>query len=206
MRTKEKSTNIIYLRHGETDYPSNRIYCDDIEDPELNAKGLIQAESTATLFKSLELSAIYSSPAKRTRMTASAVSDICGLSPKMLPEWVERRFGVWEGLYFKEIEDNFPSEYQKWKADMLRYTPDKGETIEDVKNRLDASLNRIISTHSGENVLIVTHVGPIRICVCEAMNIPLENYRQIRIDHASKTQIDYGETKNNLIYTNQYIY
>jgi len=206
MRTKEKSADIVFLRHGQTDYPTNRIYCDDVIDPELNETGLMQAESAANALKSTNITKIYCSPAKRTRMTAEKVIDVTGAELEIVPEWVERRFGKWEGMYFKEIEETYPEEYISWKQDMVNYTPENGETINDVKERLFKSLQNIKGKHLDEKILIVTHVGPIRISLCEAMSIPLSNYRQIRIDYASTSRVDYGETRNNLIFLNQYNY
>ncbi|MDH5257189.1 MAG: histidine phosphatase family protein [Gammaproteobacteria bacterium] len=206
MRTKEKSTNITFLRHGQTDFPTNRIYCDDIEDPELNENGLNQAKSAANTLKAQNIRKIYCSPAKRTMMTAKEVVDVTGAELEIVPDWVERRFGKWEGMYFKEVEETFSDEYLLWKQDMVNYTPEGGETINDVKARLAKSLSTIRSKHINENILIVTHVGPIRISLCQAMSIPLQNYRQIRIDYASMSRVDYGETMNNLIFLNQYNY
>jgi len=206
MRTKEKSTNIVFLRHGQTNYPTNRIYCDDVEDPALNENGLLQAKSAAIELNTQNIQKIYCSPAKRTMMTAKEVVAISGVELEIVPEWVERRFGTWEGMYFEEIEEKFPDEYLKWKQDKVNYTPENGETITDVRDRLEKGLKRIAQKHVGENILIVTHVGPIRISLCQAMCIPLENYRQLRIDYASMSRVDYGKTLNNLIFLNQYNY
>ena len=206
MRTKEKSTNIVFLRHGQTDFPTNRIYCDDVIDPELNENGLMQAKSAADALSKGDFSKIYCSPAKRTMMTAQFAAEATGAELEIVPEWVERRFGKWEGMYFKEIEETYPQEYMQWKQDMVNYTPENGETINDVKDRLAKSLQKMIRAHLNEKILLVTHVGPIRISLCQAMSIPLSNYRQIRIDYASMSRVDYGETLNNLIFLNQYNY
>ena len=40
MREKEPSTGIIFVRHGQTDFPTDRIYRDDVEDPALNEAGV----------------------------------------------------------------------------------------------------------------------------------------------------------------------
>jgi len=202
MRNKEKSTNIYFVRHGQTDYPLDRIYCDGVEDPALNQNGMFQAKLAALYLRDKDLSAIYSSPALRTQTTASEISQVTGLDIQTEKDWIERRFGIWEGLYFHEIEEQYPEEYLNWKKDKVSYTPDNGETIEDVGQRLGVSLKNLIENHSGENIAVVSHVGPIRIAVCLAMDIPLRNYRQIRIDYASVSRIDYGQTLNNLINLN----
>lgn len=206
MRYKEKSTNIYFLRHGQTDYPLNRIYCDDIESPSLNHEGVYQAKAAAIALKSSGISHIYASPAQRTQMTAQEFSDVSGILINTLPAWVERRFGVWEGLYFDEIEKKDPEGYLNWKKDPVGYTPEGGETILDVQRRLSDSLAELIERHREETILIVTHVGPIRVCLCDSLSIPIDNYRQLRVDHAGISRVDYGETRNNLIKVNYYRY
>ena len=206
MRSKEESTNVYFLRHGQTDFPIDRIYCDDKEDPSLNTNGIYQAKCAAVLLKKERISAVYASPAKRTQMTARELSEVSGLEVEILPEWVERRFGIWEGLYFNEIEKKYPKEYSNWKRNPVSFTPDLGETINDLRNRLSGSLDRLVTRHRGENIVIVTHVGPIRVSLCESLRIPIENYRQIRVDYASISRVDYGQTRNNLIKINQHDY
>ena len=206
MRNKEKSCSIYFVRHGQTDYPLDRIYCDSEEDPPLNANGLYQAKSAAIHLKDKNLTALYASPALRTQMTAREVSQVTDLPVKTLDSWGERRFGVWEGLYFHEIEAQYPDAYTAWKKDKVGFTPENGETIEDVRSRLVQSLGELLEQHSGENIAVVTHVGPIRIIHCHALSIPMENYRQIRVDYASISRIDFGETLNNLIMLNYFDY
>ena len=206
MRSKEKSTNIYFLRHGQTDFPIDRIYCDQEEDPALNAAGLYQAKCAAVSLAGASISKIYASPAKRTQMTANEFSEIAGLPVNLLPEWVERRFGVWEGLYFQDIEARYPKEFTQWKQDYVGFTPEGGETINDLRHRLSGSLSELIARHRGENILLVSHVGPIRISLCESLAIPIENYRQIRVDYAALSRVDYGKTRNNLIKVNDYTY
>lgn len=206
MRSKEASTNIIFVRHGKTDFPLDRIYCDTREDPALNVEGIYQAKSTAVSLRSQGISKIYASPAKRTQMTASEISEVTGLPVETDANWIERRFGIWEGLYFHEIEEQYPDLYSKWKQDNVGFTPENGETIGDVGARLSKSLDRLIEQHRGETIAIVSHVGPIRICLCHSLNTPIENYRQIRVDYASQSRVDYGVSRNNLLRINFHTY
>ena len=61
----------------------------------------------------------------------------------------------------------------------------------------------IVEAHPGELIVIVMHVGPIRMCVTDALGMPLKAYRQLTIDYGSLTRIDYGKRQNNLIYMNR---
>ena len=73
MREKEKSTTVIFVRHGKTDFPLDRIYCDEQEDPPLNSEGLEHARHAAALLQGLGIDVIYVSPYRRTRMTANEI-------------------------------------------------------------------------------------------------------------------------------------
>lgn len=202
MREKESATRIIYVRHGLTDFPSNRIYCDDREDPALNSEGAEHARDAADLLARQRVDAIYASPSLRTRSTAEVIAKSTGLEMQFVSGLRERRFGVWDGLYFEEIERRFPDDYHAWKRDIAGYTPEGGETMEALQRRTVAEIARIVARHARQTVVVVTHVGPIRVCVAEALKIPLEWYRQLRIDYGSLTCIDYGRSQNNLIYAN----
>jgi len=69
-------------------------------------------------------------------------------------------------------------------------------------NRAVAAIRRLISIHRAKTLVVVTHVGPIRALVAEAIGLPLTSYRQLRIDPASITCVDYGVKCNNLIFMN----
>jgi len=202
MREKEQSTRVIYVRHGKTDFPTNRIYCDAREDPPLNDDGLSQAGAAGELLRSMAVDAIYTSPSRRTRMTADKIAEGIGAPVYEESDLLERRFGLWEGLYFEEIASQYASEYQLWRQDPVHYTPDGGETIDDLLGRVTSAEQRILSEHHGKTVVVVSHVGPIRVSLTAALKIPIEWYRQLRIDYGSLTRVDFGSTQNNLIFAN----
>lgn len=202
MRTKESSTTVYFIRHGQTDFPNDRIYCDEREDPDLNRAGQADAKSAALYFRSRPIDAIYASPASRTLATATQVAQVTGKTVEQRPELRERRFGEWEGLYFREIEEQHPDSYRAWKGDPVNFTPVGGETVPGLQSRVVGAVQELVNKHRGQTLAVVTHVGPIRALVAHAFQIPLTQHRQIRIDYGSITRIDYGQTLNNLIFLN----
>ena len=202
MREKEHATRVIFVRHGKTDFPTDRIYCDDREDPPLNDTGKSQAQEAGKLLQAMGVDEIYASPCARTRMTAEQIGRLVGVPVKIEGALQERRFGVWEGLYFDEIARDYVGDYQKWRQDPVHYTPRGGETIGDLLTRVTQATQRMIAAHQGRTVVVVSHVGPIRVSVTEALRIPVQGYRQIRIDYGSLTRVDFGRSQNNLIFTN----
>lgn len=202
MRQKEAATRIIYVRHGLTDFPTDRIYCDDREDPVLNERGIQHARDAASLLAQQTVDIIYASPSARTRMTADEIAKATGVEIVEMAALRERRFGIWDGLYFNDIEQNYPTEYQAWKRDLANYTPQGGETMETLLQRAGSAITQIVRAHPNQTVVVVSHVGPIRVCVAEALKIPLAWYRQLHIDYGSLTRVDYGRSQNNMMYAN----
>ncbi|MDH5229641.1 MAG: histidine phosphatase family protein [Gammaproteobacteria bacterium] len=204
MRQTEKSTRVYFIRHGKTDFPMDRIYCDQREDPTLSKIGLSQIANMAKLLANESIDVLFASPAARTMQTAKALAEPKKL--QILPSEAlrERPFGIWDGLYFHEIETDYPEEYLAWKTDPVHYTPNGGETIEQLYQRIQKEINRIIDENLGKSIAIVSHVGPIRLAITAAFDIPIDQYRQLRIDYASCSRVDYGKTRNNLIYSNKY--
>lgn len=203
MREKDAATTIIFLRHGMTDFPHDRIYCDSREDPPLNSQGLAQAQWAANLLAASPIQAIYHSPTARTTITASMAAKHHDVPMVALPALMERRFGIWEGLYFHEIEQRYPNDYLAWKKDQAGYKPaDGGESFYELEERLQQCLQSFIQQHTGATLLVVSHVGPIRVCISSALRMPLSMARQLNIDFAAISRIDYGSRNINLRYLN----
>lgn len=202
MREKEPTTRVIFVRHGKTDFPTERIYCDDREDPPLNTAGIAQAQAAARLLRTQQVDVIYASPSSRTRMTAAELAQVIKSPIVEESNLRERRFGIWDGLFFDEIAREYPGDYQAWRQDPVHYTPKGGETIDGLMERVGSAVAAMVEKHRSKTILVVSHVGPIRVSMAEALKIPVEWYRQLRIDYGSITGIEYGATQNNLIFAN----
>lgn len=202
MREKEKTTSILFVRHGQADFPQDRLYCDEREDPPLTAEGLLQAQRAAALLEGQSIDAIYSSPMQRTRTTAEQIAARCGARVIFDPKLKERPFGIWDGLYFDAIARDYPEQFQAWKKDPVSFVPEGGEPIHAHMERVKTAIRQIVENHRGRRIAVVSHVGPIRMCLTDALEMPLTSYRRLTIDYASVTRVDYGSKQNNLVYMN----
>lgn len=202
MREKEKTTGVIFVRHGEADFPGKRLYCDDREDPGLTERGRDQARHAAGLLADQPVDIVYASPMQRTRSTAEAIVEATGAPLHFDPQLKERPFGIWDGLYFDEIARDYPEEFRAWKQDPVYFVPEGGETINDHMVRVTGALGRIVAAHPGRLIVVVAHVGPIRVCITEALTMPLAGYRRLTIDYGSLSRVEYGDQQHNLVYLN----
>jgi broad specificity phosphatase PhoE len=202
MREKDTSTCVIFVRHGKADFPHDRLYCDEREDPPLTEEGISQAQHVADLLDKHGADVIYSSPMRRTSTTAELIALKINTPVHYHSKLKERPFGIWDGLYFDEIARDYPEQFLAWKRDPISYVPLGGETINAHKERVNGALMEIINNHRGQRIVVVSHVGPIRMWITDALSMPLAAYRRLTIDYASMTRIDYGSKQNNLVYMN----
>ncbi len=202
MREKELSTRIIFVRHAEPDFPSDRVYCDAKEDPGLTPSGEIQAQGVAASLSSVSVDAIFASPLMRARLTSESIAEYHDIEVVYDERLKERTLGVWDGLFFTEVEHSYPDEYRSWKMDQAGFAPQGGETAFDLLARLKSLVVELVEKFRGRVIVVVCHVGPIRVMLADALGLPIDKFRCLNIDHASVACVDYGRRQNNLIMMN----
>lgn len=199
MREKENATTIIFLRHGETDYPHSRYYCDRLEDPPLNDKGRNQAERIVARLKEFPINVIYVSPSRRTQDTIAPALKALGLSATTTEDLRERDFGVWEGLTSEEIDTKFPEGRKTLFSNPMTFAPEGGETLIAFGKRIDGFINHTLKQHQGEMILLGTHVGPIRTAITTAIGMPSTHYRRLVVANGSISVVEYTPSWPNLL-------
>jgi len=142
-----------FLRHGETEVNRMGLVAGK-NDLELNETGWRQARAVAQSLKNHRIDAIYSSPLKRARDTASCIAAALGMEIVIVPDLAERNWGELEGK---------PREMRA-----LGGTPRGAEEPEVFYRRTLAGLARI---RSGAAPLVVAHSGTFRV-LCNELDVP----------------------------------
>jgi len=161
-------TTILLARHGETDWNrANRFQ--GHADPPLNDTGRSQAAELAAALAEEPFAAVYSSPLRRAFETAEIVAAPHGLEPVPVEALREVDVGSWQGLTRAEIEERFPAQFARW----LEYEQgwDDGETYDEMGVRVMAALLELAAAHDGEQILAVSHGGPVRAAYAVADQI-----------------------------------
>jgi broad specificity phosphatase PhoE/ribonuclease HI len=162
LRSKEVPTTIYFVRHGETILtPTRKFSGTGALDPELTADGLAQAERVAAEVAKLEPEVLISSPLKRARQTADAISRATGLNVIDDTDWYELSFGSWDGKSIEEVKAETPEDYQAW-VNSSSYRPGGGESYDEAAERIDAAMEKVLSQYPGQKVVVVTHNGVIK--------------------------------------------
>ena len=152
------SGRIILVRHGETDWnAAGRIQ--GHSDTPLNAVGRVQAQHVAARLLREPVRAIYASDLARAYETAAIIDQALQVGVITSPALRERLYGSWEGLTSLEIQARYPEQFIAWRAHSMDFAPPGGETRYQLLTRALTELQAIVSRHSGELVVVVTHGG-----------------------------------------------
>jgi 2,3-bisphosphoglycerate-dependent phosphoglycerate mutase len=152
-------TELLLVRHGETDWNRDRRF-QGHADPPLNATGREQAEALAAELGGQEIDLVYTSDLLRARETAEIIAARVGADVVALRELREIHVGNWEGLSWPEIEERYPEGVRRWHEHGSGW--ESGETYEQLGERILGALRQIAAQHPGQRVLVVGHGGTIR--------------------------------------------
>ncbi|MBI1811611.1 MAG: histidine phosphatase family protein [Nitrospirae bacterium] len=202
-------TTLYLIRHGATEGSETKRYKGSIDVP-MSEKGIEQIKGTSVFIQNMiqdkknhescilhsassKLSAVYCSPLSRALKSAEIIAEPYDLKPIAIEDLRERSFGIWEGMTFTEIKENYPQEFEAWAGNPLTYSPVDGESTVEVRERTVKAVDSLLSNHNSEHIAIVAHGGVNRIILCHIMGIPLENIFRIEQDFAAVNIIEFWE-------------
>jgi broad specificity phosphatase PhoE len=186
------TTRLIVVRHGETLANREFRYIGRVDHP-LSELGQIQAERLAEALSVLPLAAVYSSPLQRAYHTAEPIAAQHNLPVQVLDALSESRFGEWEGLSRAEVLARSEQDTQllrTWELDTT-IAPPGGESFVEVRVRVLEAIERLVDVHPDQTVALVSHVGVIKVLLCEALAAPLDSLFHMFLDPATINVIDW---------------
>jgi broad specificity phosphatase PhoE len=152
-------TELLLVRHGETDWNRDRRFQGHADQP-LNDAGREQARALADKLAGEQIDFVYTSDLVRARETAEIVAARLGAEVVARTELREIDVGNWEGLTWPEIEELHPDGARAWHEHGHGW--ESGETYDQLGERIIPALRRIAADHPGQNVLVVGHGGTVR--------------------------------------------
>jgi broad specificity phosphatase PhoE len=183
------ATPLLLARHGHIDW-SGRI---GAAEDGLSRLGRLQAQALARHLTRYRVSALYSSDLPRAAETAAIIGQALGLPVRLEPALREYNLGDWEGQPQEDVSKRYPREWERLTAGDSDYAPSGGETLRDLQRRAQDAFGRILSAHSGETVLAVSHGGLLAAYICHVLSIPFEGAVPLVIDNCSLTVVEEGE-------------
>ncbi|QYJ05461.1 histidine phosphatase family protein [Nocardioides panacisoli] len=188
------ATTLVLVRHGVTHHTSAKRFSGGLggDNPPLSQEGRDQVAATADWLAAQghDPVAVVASPVRRTRESADLVADRLGLAVSEEPGFAEMEFGAWDGQTFSEVAEQHGEDFRAWLGD-TSVAPPGGESIQQVRERVHAGLDRVLAEHAGRTVVVVSHVTPIKALVAGALEAPLEAAYRMALEPASVSVLNY---------------
>ena len=156
------------LRHGQTDWNID-FRLQGITDIALNQTGIAQAQRAAQILQRADWDFIASSPLTRARQTADIVAAELGFEEISIQDLLlERSFGEAEGMT-----------HEQWKREFPDGMPPGGESLQELRERANLLLEKLLETYRGTRVLTVSHGALIRklVSITSQGQLPLAGQR-----------------------------
>ena len=168
-----KETEIILIRHGETEWNSQQ-RMQGHSNSDLSSVGQAQIQALGQWMKNVPFDHIYSSDSLRAKQTAEAITQFSGHELKIDLRLREKNLGVFEGLTSEEARERHPEVFRLFKTAGSKYVIDEGESTQQLQDRALEIVEEIRIKHPEARLLLVTHGGFIRVVMKHSLGLSLE--------------------------------
>ena len=152
---------VLIIRHGQTIFNSEKRWQGQLDVP-LDDIGIQQVQALAKHLRGRKFDAIYSSPLQRAWLTAEAVGEIVGVQPVAEERLSEINVGIFSGLTRDEIEQQWPTEWERYRSGDMDFVIPKGESLRNLQDRAFEAWETLVSQAIGREIALVSHGGTIR--------------------------------------------
>lgn len=189
---------IIFLRHGQAENNVKRILAGRTDGVSLTKTGIKQAERIAEYLKPLDISAIYSSPIERAKHTAEIVAENNSFDYQLDDRLIEIDMGRFTLMNYDDMFAKYGNVFLKFYQNDPVIAEHKVETFPDVRKRVLDIVDYVIKKHGNQNVVLVTHMDPIKSILSVVMDLKPKTLFELVIANASFTIIKEQDKKFSL--------
>ena len=189
-------TKLLFVRHGQSVANIENEWGGHC-DYDLTETGEKQAEIMARfLNEKYKCDAVFSSDLIRAQKTATAIAKPLGLTVKCDNRLREIYGGLWDGMTFDFIAENYEKEFLLWQKDMSMVHPPQGESVYDLQERAMQAVREIAENNYGKTVAVVAHRVIFRTLQCVWQNIPLSDINKCEwLANCSVSEVLYKDGK-----------
>ena len=176
------------MRHGQAENNVNKILVGRHVEAHLTEYGKRQVADTAMYLKEIPITRILVSPVIRTIETAKIVCEILDTAYEVDERLYEIELGKLVGMNYEEIVQKYGNLFLKFYSGndptLLSYGV---ESFIAVKNRINNLLEELGHRCEDENVLLITHLDPIKAAISVLLDLNPKSLYRWHIRNASLT-------------------
>ena len=194
-------TRVLLIRHGENHYTQTSKLAGWTKGVHLNEMGRLQAITLANQLTSYPINYIYTSPLVRALETARPIAVSKKLTVRKCHQIGEVRYGQWQGKSLKILRRR-----KLWNQIQNRPATASfpgGESILNVQIRAVSAVEKLVSRHPKDCIVLVSHADVIKMIVAHYLGLALDLYQRIMISTASISELDISYNGVKVIRINQ---
>jgi len=153
-KSDKDDLQIVLVNPGATEFDAQGRIVGTLDVP-LSDSGIEQARSMAAELSGLKITAVYSGPCLAAQQTAVEITADSRVRPRVEAKLKNVDMGLWQGRELEELKSNQPRFVRQWQDNPEKVCPPEGETLMDVRPRVDAFLKRISRKHKSGVVVVV---------------------------------------------------
>ncbi len=171
------------VRHGQTEANASGLLLGRA-DPDLDQVGRNQAEQIAQALPVPDR--VISSSLARTRQTAAAIARDVTQDVEIDDHFIELDYGDFDLQPLSSLPADV---WRQWQSN-LKYCPPNGESMLALYKRVSEGLDQLVEAAGEQNVVVVSHVTPIKAALCWALGARPESIWRSWVGQASITRIE----------------
>ena len=192
----------LFLRHAQAKNNVERILAGRTSGYPLTELGIRQAEKISDFLKPFNISYVYSSPIERAEQTSKIVSKKLGLHYDIDERLTEIDMGVFSGMPYEEMFAKHGNVFLKFYEGDPIVEKNGIETFADVKKRILDMVDHCSRKYTNKNILLVTHMDPIKSMVSTVLQSKPESLYELIIRNASLTILKKEQSNLSLVAIN----
>jgi broad specificity phosphatase PhoE len=174
-------TEIILVRHGETDFNASGIFRGRADAP-LNENGRRQAALLGEYLSNEKLSVIYSSPLIRAVKTAEAIAGHHRLGVNIADSLNDIDCGEWQGLSLNEVQARDEETYRDWLDTPEQVRIPGGESLQEVQDRVLPFVQDAVLKYKQGIIVLVSHRVVNKVLICTLLGLNNSFFWNFQID------------------------
>ena len=145
-------------------------------DVDISPKGTKQLECLGEKFKNIKLDRVYSSHLQRAYKTAEAVNTGSGCEIEINDNFIEIGLGVLDG---KPVSYMTEEQSYIWNNLPHNFVVPKGESMEEVSNRVFAGIKRVVKDNPDSTIAIASHGCAVRTLMRQLKGLAPEALKDV---------------------------
>lgn len=193
-----ESTELIFIRHGETDWNRQQRFQGQIDVP-LNDTGRAQAARLALRLAGEPNDVLICSDLLRTRETAAPLALAWRTQARPDAAFREQNFGIVDGLDVPTIQQHHAELWALWLEQRADFRLPGGESLREFNRRVMAGLHALVQQHAGKTITVVSHGGVLDMLWRSVHGLPLDGLRRCEIPNTGINRLRWAGGRLNIV-------